>query len=474
VSARLPIRWRLTVWYSVLLATTLTVFGVALFLGLRYRLYGSFDEQLEAQAGLTLASVQIAAGRLTLPRDEEADPRSGEHLLRLFDGTGRVVIDSSPAIGGLAVEEAPIAVARGGRTAWSSYRVDDEALRVISVPVRDEEGAIVGVLQVGLFRDDIDEAIGQLLGALALAIPLMLVVAAGGGYLLSARALASVTTITTLAAGIGGDDLHARLGLDLPDDELGRLARTFDGMLARIEEAFERQRRFTGDAAHELRTPLSLLRSQVDLALSLPRSPEGDEEALRGLQGDIDRLTGLVSTLLALARADRGRLPVERERVDLDEIVGTALEQFSPLADEAGVALRDESSPAPLLADDDLLVQVLVNLIDNALAHTPRGGRIVVGCAADGDRVRLWVADTGCGIADEDQARIFDRFSRVDAGRTRRNGGVGLGLAMCRAIVTAHGGTIDVRSRLGSGSRFEVVLPRGAAPAPPVTHRENA
>ena len=464
MTARLPIRWRLTVWYTVLLATALAVFGVALFVGLRYRLYGSFDEQLEAQAGLTLASVQTADGRLALPRDEEADPRSGEHLLRLFDATGRVIVDSSPAFGGLALDEAPIAAARGGRTAWSSYRVDDEALRVISVPVRDEDGSIVGVLQVGLFRDDIDEAIGQLLGALAVAIPLVLVVAAGGGYLLSRRALAPVTTITTLAAGIGGDDLHARLDLDLPDDELGRLARTFDGMLARIEEAFERQRRFTGDAAHELRTPLSLMRSQVDLALSLPRSPEGDEEAFRGFQGDVDRLTGLVATLLALARADSGRLPVEREPVDLAAVVASALEQFSPVADEAGVALHDESSPAPLLADDDLLVQVLVNLIDNALAHTPRGGHVTVGCAADGDRLRLWVADTGSGIAEEDQARIFDRFYRVDDGRTRRNGGVGLGLAMCRAIVAAHGGTIDVRSRLGSGSRFEVILPVGGPP----------
>lgn len=464
---RLPIRWRLTLWYTVLLATTLTVFGVALFVGLRFRLYASFDEQLEAQAGVTLASVRTDGGVPSLARDEEADPRSGEHLLRLIDGVGNIVVDSSPAFGGLTVDPAPLADARTGRTAWSSYRVDGEALRVIWIPVRDDAGQIVGVLQVGLFRDDVDEALGQLLGALLVAIPLVLAVAVGGGYALSRRALAPVATITTLAAGIGGDDLHARLRLDLPDDELGRLARTFDGMLARIEEAFERQRRFTGDAAHELRTPLALMRSQVDLALSLPRSPDDDQAALRGLQGDLDRLTGLVSILLALARADSGRLTLDRERVDLAELVATVLEQFAPLAAETGVTLCDESSPTLLFGDDDLLVQVLVNLVDNAMAHTPSGGRVTVGCRGDGDRVRLWVADTGAGISPEHQGRVFDRFYRVDTGRARRNGGVGLGLAMCRAIVEAHGGTIDVRSRIGSGSRFEVVLPIGAGTASP-------
>jgi heavy metal sensor kinase len=282
---------------------------------------------------------------------------------------------------------------------------------------------------------------------------------------LSRRALAPVTVITSLAASVGGDDLHARLGLTLPDDELGRLAKTFDGMLARIEDAFERQRRFTGDAAHELRTPLALMRSQIDLALVRPRTLEEYQEALRGLEGDLERLTGLVSTLLTLARADSGRLSLDLAKVNLAETVAVVLEQYGPLADEAGVTLHDESSPAPLLADNDLVVQVLVNLLDNALAHTPAGGSITVGCGAVGDRVRLWVADTGVGMAPEHQARIFDRFYRVDAGRAREHGGAGLGLAICRAIMQTLGGSISLTSESGMGSRFEVTLPREAETA---------
>jgi len=465
VTKRLPIRWRLTVWYAALLAATLTLFGIALFFGLRFRLYHSFDEQLQTQAGLTLASVQTVGGAPTLASDEGADPRSDEHLVRLFDATGRVIVDSSPAFGGLVVDAPVVGEARSGQTVWSSYRVEGETLRVISTPVRNDTGTVVGILQVGLFRDDIDEALTQLLGALALAMPLMLLVAVGGGYVLSRRALAPVTVITSLAASVGGDDLHARLGLTLPDDELGRLAKTFDGMLARIEDAFERQRRFTGDAAHELRTPLALMRSQIDLALVRPRTLEEYQEALRGLEGDVERLTGLVSTLLTLARADSGRLSLDLAKVNLAETVAVVLEQYGPLADEAGVTLHDESSPAPLLADNDLVVQVLVNLLDNALAHTPAGGSITVGCGAVGDRVRLWVADTGVGMAPEHQARIFDRFYRVDAGRAREHGGAGLGLAICRAIIQTLGGSISLASESGMGSRFEVTLPREAETA---------
>jgi heavy metal sensor kinase len=268
-----------------------------------------------------------------------------------------------------------------------------------------------------------------------------------------------VAAITSLAARIGGKDLGARLDLDLPDDELGRLARTFDAMLARIEDAFERQRRFTGDAAHELRTPLSLMRSQLDVTLARRRTPEEYEAAMLELGTDLERMTGLVGTLLMLARADSGRLIAERALVNLEEPVRFVVEHYGPLAAETGIALRAETAPAPVTADYDLIVQVLVNLVTNALAHTPVGGTIVVGCRVDGDAALLWVSDTGEGIAPEHQARVFDRFYRVDTGRTRARGGSGLGLAICKAIAEVHGGTIGLRSALGQGTTVELRLP---------------
>jgi heavy metal sensor kinase len=398
-----------------------------------------------------------------------ADVADGEYFLRLLDAEGTTLFETEDSdAGGVPLDQDVIAAALAGRTEYNAVLDEDnETLRLISVPVRpdDAEGDVSGVLQVGLDRDEIDEPLAGLLGALTLAGPVVLLFAAAGGYLLAGRALRPVATITDLAARIGAGDLRSRLNLDLPDDELGRLARTFDAMLARIDDAFERQRRFTDDAAHELRTPLSLMRSQVDLTLARRRSTEAYREALQALDGDIARMTALVGTLLTLARSDAGHLAAERAPCDLADTVRLVLEQYDPAAEEAGVTLRDESAPAPLVADEDLLTQLLINLIDNALAHTPPGGTVVAGCRRDDGRIQLWVGDTGEGIAAEHQDRVFDRFYRIDTGRSRDRGGAGLGLAICKAIAKAHGGTIGLTSRLGSGTRVEVMLPDGQSHA---------
>jgi heavy metal sensor kinase len=325
------------------------------------------------------------------------------------------------------------------------------------------------VLQIGLDRDEIDEALAALLAILVLAVPLVLLVAAGGGYLLAGRALAPVATITDLARRIDAADLNDRLDLDLPDDELGRLARTFDEMLARIEDAFERQRRFTGDAAHELRTPLSLLRAQVDLALARPRSAHEYRAALRNLDRDLARLTDLVATLLTLARADAGRLTPDLAPFTLNETIMALLDHTAPAARTSEVTLQAATVPTRLVADEALLTRALLNLLDNALTHTPPGGTITVGCETKDKQVRLWVADTGPGIAPEHQARVFDRFYRVDTGRTRVQGGAGLGLAICKAIAEAHGGTIALTSTPGQGTRIDLILPA----APPVRTEDS-
>ncbi|MBA2596383.1 MAG: HAMP domain-containing protein, partial [Chloroflexia bacterium] len=439
---RLPVRWRLALLYAALLAVSMMVFGGALYVVLRQQLYTSFDEQLLNQAALTLASIDDEDDVPSLEPSISTIP-DGEYFLRLLDTGGRTIFETGGNPAGVPIEDHVVAAALGGRSEHSAALDDDgEVMRLVSVPIRSEDanGAITGVLQIGLDRNEIDETLSGLLTTLALAGPAVLLVAAVGGYLLAGRALAPVATITTLAAGIGAGDLRSRLNLDLPDDELGRLANTFDGMLARIDDAFERQRRFTGDAAHELRTPLSLMRSQVDLALARPRSAVAYREALQGFDGDIDRMTALVGTLLTLARSDAGQLAPDRAPFDLADTMHLIVEQYAPVAEEAGVPLRDEAAPAPLVADEDLLVHLVVNLVDNALAHTPSGGTVTLGCRSENGQVRLWVADTGEGIAPDDRDRVFDRFYRDDAGRTRARRGTGLGLAICKAIAEAHGG----------------------------------
>jgi heavy metal sensor kinase len=456
---RLPIRWRLTIWYSVLLAVALLFFGIGLYVTLRLRLYQGFDEQLHNQAAVTLSAVTMTDGVPALTSTGSGD-QEGEYFVRLIGADGQVVVDTGQTLGGVQLDGDLFSAALMGQTRYSSLKVEDgDVLRIVTVPVGDQ-GAVIGALQVGLNRDEIDETLAELIGVLALSGPLVLLVAAGGGFLLAGRALKPVAKITELAGRINEQDLHARLQLDLPNDELGRLAHTFNTMLARIEEAFDRQRRFTGDAAHELRTPLSLMRSQIDVILAHPRSSNEYREALRWQIGDLERLTGLVGTLLTLARADTGRLVPDWVAFDLADTVELVLEQYTSVATAAGVRLRDESAPCRLVAaDEDLLVQVLVNLLDNALAHTPAEGTVSVGCKADEGRIVLWVADTGSGIASEHQARVFDRFYRIDAGRGNARGGTGLGLAICRAIAEAHGGTIELKSVPGTGTRVELDLP---------------
>ena len=461
MTRHLPVRWRLTLWYAALLAAAMALFGGALYLGLRQQLYRGLDEQLLNQAALSLAAVRVDDGTLTI-EPSVADLPDGEYFLRLFDHQQCTRFETGGSPAGVPVDQTVIAAALSGRSEYSTASDEDgEALRLITVPVRPQEAstAIAGALQVGLDRNEIDEPLAGLLSALALAGPLVLVGAAAGGYVLAGRVLRPITTITDLAAQIGSTDLGRRLTLDLPDDELGRLAQTFNAMLARIDDAFERQRRFTGDAAHELRTPLSLIRSQVDLALAKPRSASAYREALQAVDGDLERMTALVGALLTLARSDAGRLVPEWAPFDLADTVQLVREQYAGLAEQAGITLTAETSPTPVVADEDLLVQVLVNLVDNALAHTPAGGAITLGCWARDGQTHLWLSDTGLGIAPEHRDRVFDRFYRVDAGRTRARGGAGLGLAICKEIADAHQGNLTLESEPGRGSRFELVLP---------------
>lgn len=461
--SRLPIRWRLTIWYASLLAAALLLFGVALYVGLRVVLYDTFNEQVRNRAALARSTVQVEGGQLTLDPATIANFSDDEHFVRMLRADGQVVVDTSAAAGPVPIDPALLAAATAGQSLLTTHDTPNGTLVIATEPVRDN-GAVVGILQTAASRNDVEDTVRIIVLVLAVAAPIVLVVASGGGYVLAGRALRPVAEITRRASTIGANDLHARLDLPLPDDELGRLARTFDAMLARIEEAFERQRRFTGDAAHELRTPLSLMRGQVDLALARDRSADDYRDALHELDADLERLTGLVGTLLALARSDAGAMTPDRAPIDLAATVAAVADLYEPLAADAGVALATEAAATPADADEDLIIQILVNLVDNALAHTPDGGRITIGCAPDGGGARLWVSDTGRGIPTEHQARVFDRFYRVDAART--TGGSGLGLAICRTIAEAHGGAITLTCEPGAGARFDVSLPKGQPSRP--------
>ncbi len=481
----LPIRWRLSLWYMSLTALVLVIFSFAVYTGLERRLSGNLDQDLRSKASLAASSITFGQGNAILDSVSRKE-LSEEVLLRVIDLDGELVYNSPDSpIADLPPSAEDIERASRGVITFETVRTDDYSIRMITVPVRavninSREQEVVGALQMAYSTARVTDALDLLIQALLIIAPVAIVVAAVSGYYLAGRALQPVSDITRLASQIDADDLGTRLNLSLPDDELGRLASTFDSMLERIDHGFQRQRQFTGDAAHELRTPLALMRSQIDLALTQADEPEEFRDALTALDGDVGRMTSLVGTLLSLARADAGQLRPNYELTDMAELIQDVAEQLEPIASENELTISTETNPITAAVDPDMIIQVLVNLIDNAIKNTPAGGDIKVTVSGSttpatpdgrGQSVVIEVQDTGIGIPAEHLTRIFDRFYRVDSGRARARGGTGLGLAICQAIANAHNGTITATSLEGAGTTFRLTLPAntptaGAPPGP--------
>ena len=305
-----------------------------------------------------------------------------------------------------------------------------------------------------------------------------LAIASGvGGYVLSGMMLRPVRDITDTAAEITASNLSKRINYQGPKDELWALSQTFDSMVDRLEHSFERQRQFVQDASHELRTPLAAIRTNIEVTEMDPDvSAEEYRDLVNTIRSQTDRLTRLSEDLLLLTREDNDRL--EQEPVDVSALAGEVLRELSPLATSRGVEVVTSFQPGvEVLTTPDLLYRCVFNLVDNAIKYSGQGTTASVTTAVRDGAVLIEVADRGPGIAPEDLERIFDRFYRVDKGRSRREGGTGLGLAIVKELVESLGGTVQASSRLGEGSTFAIRLP-AAAPddedLPPHAHASEA
>jgi signal transduction histidine kinase len=277
-----------------------------------------------------------------------------------------------------------------------------------------------------------------------------------GGYFLASGALKPVNEIINTARRISAEDLSARLNLPDNGDELGRLAHTFDNMLARLDDAFQRERQFTLDASHELRTPLAAMQAIIGVTRSQPRTHLEYENALDDLAEETDRLRALTEDLLLLARGQQ-LAPPEPEPVDLSALLEDVAETLSPLAEAKGLALECHVAPnLTIHSDRDSLIRLFVNLVDNAIKFT-QSGKVTVAALIESGLIRIDVIDTGKGIMSEHLGHVFDRFYRVDAARAQI--GAGLGLAIALQIARACGGDITVTSNWGGGTTFSVTLP---------------
>jgi signal transduction histidine kinase len=481
------LRARLTAWYSGALALTLAAFAGVLYLDRRSASYQDLDQRIQSEASLT-------AGIL-------AESYRARGVLVRADSAGRPILIADLAALLEAVPGFLVVTARDGTLLFASsdaraltFQQVEQLQRVVSTPLAERSSTVrlepngprihyvvravtdagpqFGTILAGADVRTAELGPEELLSTFALVLPLGLAVALLMGSWISHRALAAVDLIITEVREItDGRSLHRRLAEPMVKDEIGRLVETLNQMMTRLERSFIALRRFTADASHELKTPLTVLRAGVERAITTPNLPQETLPTLEETLQVIKRMTELVDALLTLARADEGIASLHREPVDLRGIVEEVRETGELLAEESGVRMEVATPAEPMVVSVDAtrIRQLILNLLTNAVKYTPSGGTVRMQLATANGRITLSVADTGIGIAPGDLPHIFDRFWRADSARTRtgERPGAGLGLAICKWIAEAHGGRIDVVSRPGRGTTFTVTLPRDPTAAEP-------
>jgi len=458
----LSIRARLTVWYAGALLAILAVVSALSYSVLRWSLLQQVDASLATVAQIVRETDERGAGGSEVERAirELLGPGFSDEFFQFLDPEGRSRFRSGPppAAALPLSPEARDNAARGQRTFETLEDPRGGPMRLLTVPVL-RSGRSVEIIQVSAPLARTREALAHYLTTLLALVPVAVGLGAAGGAILAGRALRPVREMSGAARQITAEDLHRRLARRGADDEIDHLADTLNTMLAGLEAAFAQAKRFSADAAHELRTPLTALKGEMEVALRAARSPEEYRRVLHSGLEEVDHLVRLVEDLLLFSRSAAALGPPPA-RVELEPLVLEALEAGARRAQGAGVTVRaDALEPAAVLGDAGALRRALGNLVDNAVKYTPAGGKVELSLLAGEGQARIVVRDTGIGIDPADAARIFDPFVRLDAARTRDAGGAGLGLALVRAIVDAHGGAIAVDSTPGAGSRFTIRLP---------------
>jgi len=484
------VRVRLTVWYTALLAFFLGVVSL-----LSYFIF--WQSTLER----TAADLSELSDAFLTTLDNELEDQPGpdplknaareamiehhfrDHVYAVLNPKGEMLISSNDLPAANPPDDASPAKALSSK---AFHEFADAALHVdrLSRDIKNSKAGYRGLsrrftlqgysgtLIILQSLHPQKEMLEEIRATFAWIIPIALLLASAGGYFLARKSLAPVVAMSTQAGRIGEANLHDRLAVQNEKDELGHLARSFNGLLDRLDQSFERQRRFMSDASHELRTPVAILRGETEVALSKQDRKPGDyRESLAILHQEAQRLTHIVEDLFTLTRADAGQYPIAARDFYLDELVADCVHSARSLALAKHISLSCEPTlESPIHADEPLLRRMILNLLDNAIKYTPEGGSVSVSCRSVGNEYALRISDTGMGIPEELQPRIFERFFRADKARSRSEtdgSGAGLGLSIALWIAQAHHGRLELTQSDSSGSIFTAFLP------PPAVARES-
>jgi heavy metal sensor kinase len=457
-----PIGARLTAWYFGILAVVLSLFSLTAYLAMRNSIHRTVDEELRSRMEVVRRLIKRTARYEPddLRRElREHSELAGSTLLQVVDQQGNWLYRSA------SMDRYEIPRPREASTAPSTVLLNDVPLRVLTTEIQIGDQSYF--TQVAAPLDDFYSALHRFAVLLLVAIPILLLSAAAGGYWMSRRALAPVDQITQTARNISVHNLSNRLVVPRTGDELQRLSETLNNMLERLEAAFKKIIQFTADASHELRTPVAVMRTRTELSLRKPRSAEEYRETVAQVHSELEKTSDLVERLMVLARTDYGAETLQLSAADLGGIVREVCSQGRMLAETKEIGFREHIPDVPvwIKGDPHALRQLFLILMDNAVKYTPLGGHVDVVVGTDDGFAFGLVRDTGIGIAAEDLPNVFERFYRADKARSRESGGVGLGLSIGRWITEAHAGTIEVQSSLGSGAVFRVRLPLAGTPS---------
>ena len=446
------IRFRLTAWYTAALIVILGLLSLFVFFFVRGRLISLYRGKADAGFG-TVETVLMNSG---------GDIFDIYHLGH--DNAFRLTREDmepyrTEAWRGLGIEGLD---KKDGMDRYESFRASDGRFYIVKTDSIRMYGFELTYAQDATAMGESTRSLAMIL---LVSFPAALLLSVAGGYLLAGRALSPVDALTRKAREITADRLSERLPVDNPDDEIGRLAAVFNETLARLESSFERLRRFTADASHELRNPLTSIRSVGEVALQ--ESSGGDEyrDAIGSMLEDVDRLTGLVDDLLVLARGDSSGRSIWAGNVDLASLAGGVVEELRVLSEDKGQTITAPAEGGPLMvkADENTLRLAVSNIIHNAIRYAPGGGRIELRVGREGGTAYLEVMDDGPGIPPADRERVFDRFYRLEKSRSRAEGGTGLGLSIARWAVEANGGAVAFRDGDLPGACCRITVPLAEA-----------
>jgi len=451
-------RVRFAIWTTALILSVLAAFGIFVYTNLSLSLYTAIDNSLSLSAAQTTANLNVDNGRIVIsepitPEESGFEAFSARGLTLIILSKDGTILEAAGPFRNIQ----PNFERTNHNGSFSAIPIanDDDFIRVYTLPVLDNN-KIVGWVQAMQSLAPVRDTLDRLLFALVFGGGLLAILTGFMGYFLAARTLAPIDDITRTAENISSEDLSARLTLPDTEDEVSRLAKTFNNMLGRLENGFKRERQFTTDASHELRTPLAAMQTILSVGREGERPKAEYRQALDDLADETNRMRGLVEDLLILARGEGG-LTLQSEALDLSVLLSDVADSLRPLALAKGLTLNAQlPSELPFKGDMDSMIRLFVNLLDNAIKYTDMG-EVTISAFQDAGEIRVTLADTGIGIPADHLPHIFERFYRVESARS--SAGSGLGLAIARQIAQTHGGEIKVASKSGTGTTLNVILP---------------